>query len=394
METVITKDLLEVIKRIEPNIRKHSFETEKNRQLSGPVIDVLKENGIFRTWRPLAYGGLESDPITGFRVMEELSRIDSAVGWNVNLSFAIEMILQWFSDEALAEVYGIDDELILAGSWNPPGQANPVDGGYEVSGQWNIVSGCLHAHWIMVNAMIMEDGMPKMLENGHPDLLLMLVPSSEASVVDTWNTIGMKGTGSHDIKLDQVFIPDYRSAPMVPIGHAKASAFQGPLYHNTVWYGITGIAAPALGIARAAVDDSLDLIRNKIPNYTETILKDLQDVQMKLAEAEATLGAARAYVYSEVQSIWESAQKGNRIQMGQKMGMQMAGTYAVDACAKAVNLVHDIAGLTGMRDSHPLQRHFRDIHTIRQHAFISKARYQAVGQLLLDLEPNWGFFYF
>jgi alkylation response protein AidB-like acyl-CoA dehydrogenase len=242
--------------------------------------------------------------------------------------------------------------------------------------------------------MVMEGDQPKMLGNGHPELLDILVPASKVKLIQTWDTIGMRGTGSHDIATENVFVPAHRTVPMLPIEKANGSGFTGPLYNNTVWYAISGIAAPALGIARSAIADTLDLIKNKIPNYTETKLKDLQTTQIKLAEAEAVLRAARAYFYDEVKKSWERAKMGERITMDTRISLQMAATFAIESCVKSVAIVHDIAGLTGMRESHPIERHFRDINTIKQHAFTSTARYQSVGQILLGLEPNWGFFHF
>jgi len=392
-ETIQT-DIMAQVKKIEPVIRRHSFEAEKNRKLSDPVLKALKESKMFRIWKPEAYDGLETDPITGFKALEALSKIDSAVGWNVSISMAIDTIMQWFSDEAMEEMFASEDEIIVAGSWNPPGKAVPVKGGYEVTGQWSIVSGCQYANWFFMNAVVMDGDKSRTYEDGNPVLLFMLTPMKQAKVIETWNTIGMKGTGSHDMALEKVFIPEHLTTPMLPIDQANGSAFQGPLYQNSIWYAIATIAGSALGIARAAIDDTLDLIKNKVPNYTETTLKDLQLVQMRLAEAEATLAAGRAYFYETIQSTWKTAQQGLRITMEQGMKVQLASTFTVQSSVKAVNIIHDLAGLTGMRESHPIQRHFRDINTIRQHAFTSYARYQAVGQLMLGLEPNWGFLYF
>ena len=120
----------------------------------------------------------------------------------------------------------------------------------------------------------------------------------------------------------------------------------------------------------------------------------MQTLQIKLAEAEGILRAARAYFYQNVKKSWERARLGERITMDTRISLQMAATCAIEACVNSVGLVQNIAGLTGMRESHPMERHFRDINTIRQHAFISSARYQSVGQIMLGLEPNWGFFYF
>jgi len=196
-ETIQT-DIMAQVKKIEPVIRKHSFEAEKNRRLSEPVLKALKESKMFRIWKPEAYGGLEIDPITGIEALEALSKIDSAVGWNVGLSLQFDTIMQWFSDEAMDEVFTSEDEVIVAGAMHPPGKAIPVKGGYEVTGQWNIVSGCQYANWFFMNASVMDGDQPRMDENGHPVLLMMLTPANNGKVIETWNTIGMKGTGSHD----------------------------------------------------------------------------------------------------------------------------------------------------------------------------------------------------
>ena len=390
----IHNDLMERVKFIEPTLRKHSQEAEENRRLSEPVVNAMKEAGLFRMWKPKAYGGLETDPITAFEVFEALARIDSAAGWNIQLTAGLDVILQWFSDEAMDEVFSSEDEVIFAASLHPPGRAIPVKGGYEVSGQWNISSGCQYSNWFFNNAIVMDGDQPRTYENGQPVIIFTIVPALEGKIAETWNTIGMKGTGSHDIVLDNVFIPEHRTTPMVPIENAVGSAFQGPLYRNSVWYTIAALAGPALGIARAAMDDIMDLVKNKVPNYTQTTLKDNQAVQMKLAEAEATLSAGRAYLFETLRSTWETALQGLRITTEQRMQLQLASTYALESSVKTVDMVYDIAGLTGMRESSRIQKHFRDIHVMHHHAFISPNRYQAVGQLMLGLEPNWGFFYF
>lgn len=395
METTTLKNnLIEKVKEIEPILRNYSDEAEERRRLPEPVVEAMKKAGLFRIWKPVAYGGLETDPITAFEVFEALAKVDSAAGWNLQLTAGIDIILQWFSDEAMNEVFSTDEEVIFAASYHPPGRAIPTNGGYQVSGQWNILSGCQYANWYFTNAMVMDGEQPRTYENGQPVLIFVIVPAHKGRVEKTWNTIGMQGTGSHDIILDNVFVPEHHTTPMVPIEKAVGMAFQGPLYQNSVWYAVSALAGPALGIARSAMDDVLSLVKSKVPNYTQKTLKDHQLVQMKLAEAEATLSAGRAYLFETLRSTWETALHGLRITMEQRMQLQLAGTYAIESSVRAVRMVHELAGLTGMRESSRIQKHFRDIHVIKQHAFTSSSRYQSVGQLMLGLEPEWPFFHF
>ena len=306
----------------------------------------------------------ETEPIAAFTALEELAKIDSAASWNLQITAGIDIILQWFPNKALDELFSGKEETIVAGTWHPPGQAVVKDGGYEVSGQWNISSGCQYANWFFLNALVMAGEQVRTYENGQPVVIFLILPANEGEVVETWDTIGMRGTGSHDIKLEKVFIPQHRTTPMAPIEKPPSSDYQSPLYRNSVWYAIAALAAPALGIGRAAMNDIIDLVKSKIPNFTETILKDHQMVQMKLAEAEATLCAGRAYLFETLKSNWETAKQGARITMDQRMQLQLASTFAVQSSAKTVRIVHEIAGLTAMRESSRIQRHFRDIHVI------------------------------
>ena len=153
-------------------------------------------------------------------------------------------------------------------------------------------------------------------------------------------------------------------------------------------------APPALGIARAAIDDLIALARTKTPSYTGAALGQRQVVQRQVAEAEATLGAGRAYLYATFQENWEAAVQGAEITLEQKLKMQLAASHTVVCAAKAVELVHAAAGTSSIRNEYKFQRYFRDVHTITQHAFASASRYESVGARMLGVESDWGFFAF
>jgi alkylation response protein AidB-like acyl-CoA dehydrogenase len=385
-----TETFFAAVREVEPLIRAHAAEAERERRLPDPVAHALRERGFYRMWRPRAFGGLEIDPMTGCRVFEELARIDSAAGWNVQIACAWDPLGAWFSDQGAQEAFG-DPDTVLAGAGFPPRRATPVDGGYRVTGQQPFLSGAHQSAWFIGLAHVFDGDSPRLGETGDPVMLATVCPAAKAAIVDTWRTLGMRGTGSHDVAMNDVFVPERHTAVLAPLEN-PGSAYQGPLYRFSIWSAVAAIAPVATGIARAAIDDLLALAGGKTPSYTAKALRDRGVVQSQIAQAEARLGAARAYLYQSLEEAWDEAVQGRRIDMPHKLRVQLAATHAVHAAAEAVDLVHAAAGTTAIRDEHRFQRHFRDVHTITQHGFIAASRYESAGQVMLGLPPEWPFF--
>jgi indole-3-acetate monooxygenase len=351
----------------------------------------MSEAGLYRMSRPKAFGGLELDPVTMFRVVEEVSRHDSAAGWNLQLSVAQDFFLAWLPDASAAEILGSDRDVILGTSFTPSGQAIPVQGGYRVSGQWPFVSGSHDCSWYLFFPFIMEGDEPRRDAQGVPIQRFMWFPAESVTVLDTWYTLGMRGTGSHDVAVSDIFVPERRTAAMEPL-QRPGKAYQGPLYRMTIWVPIALLAPPALGVARAAIDDLIELARTKKPTFSGSTLRQRQVVQRQLAEAEATLGAGRALLYETFRENWEVAAQGATITLDRKAQMQLATSHANVCAAKAVELVHDAAGASAIRNQYKFQRYFRDARTMTQHAASSANRYESVGALMLGEQSDWPFF--
>ena len=388
----ITLDgLLDQVRQLEPVIREHAPQAERDRRLAQPVSDALRDVGFFRMFRPASRGGLELDPVAGFRVMEELARIDSAAGWNVMIANASEVFGAWYSDEVTDEVF-TSSKTVLAGAWNPPRRAVPVDGGYRISGRTVFSSNCHSANWLLGLAHIYDGDNARVDETGEPVTLLTLFPMAETEIVDNWNTLGMCGTGSHDVVAEDVFVPEARAVPLVPLEN-PCSAYAGPFHRLSIWPAVAGQVPAALGIARAAIDDFIEMATKKTPMYTTTTLRDRSVVQMQIAQAEAKLGAARAFLYSVFDEMWQWAGDGRYLDMPRRARCQLASSHAIVAAAEAVDLVHLAAGASAIRNEQMFQRYFRDVHVITQHAFVSPSRFESVGQVMLGVEPDWPFFH-
>ncbi len=328
-----------------------------------------------------------------FRVIEEVARIDSAAGWNLQLSLAALVFLAWLPEEGAAEILNAHPSTIVGGSFTPGRRAIAVDGGYRLTGQWPYVSGGHDCHWMVFLPQIVDGTTPRVNEQGVPLQRFVYLPAHSAKILDNWHTLGMRGTGSNDIVLSDVFVPERYTAPLAPLKKPN-KAFQGPLYRLTVWVPIAMLAAPALGIARAAIDGLIEMAGVKTPSFNAATLAQRQVVQRQVAEAEATLGAGRAYLFETFQKHWEGALRGEPLSQTGKIKAQLATTHAVVCAAKAVDLVHAAAGASAIRNEYKFQQWFRDVHTITQHAFVSASRYESAGALMLGVETDWGFFAF
>lgn len=383
--------LLDAVRRIEPVIREHAADAERDRRLSAPAATAMREAGLYRLWRPKALGGLELDPMTGFRVIEELARIDSAASWNLQVAIAHDLFGPWFPDDAAREIFAGD--AIVVGAQQPPRRAVPVAGGYLLSGRTPYVSGAHQATAYLGYANILENGEFRRGSDGAPQTLLVACAAKDAKIIENWNVFGMRGTGSHDVETTEAFIPAHWTVPWEPL-RKPGSAYEGPLYRLTVWPAIAALAAPALGVARAAIDEAVELITKKTPAFGAKMLKDYSVAQSQLARAEARLRSGRAFFYEAFEEAYQDALAARPIDMPVKAKLQLAITHAMLEAAAAVDIIHEIVGGSGIRDEYGFSRHFRDIHVISQHGFINSAKLQPVGQIMLGLEPDWPFFAF
>jgi len=386
-----TDALLAAVRKIEPIIRQNAAAAERDRRLSPAAAAAMREAGLYRLWRPKALGGLEVDPMSAFRVIEELGRVDSAASWNLQVSIAHDLFGPWFSDDAAREIFGGD--AIAVGGQQPARQAVPTPGGYLLSGSTPYVSGAHQATVFIGYANILENGELRRGADGAPETLMAACTAKDAKIVDNWNVIGMRGTGSHDVEMKDAFIPAHWTVPWAPL-QKPGSAYEGPLYRLTVWPAIAALTPPALGIARAAIDEAVELITAKIPAFGAKALKDQSIVQSQLARAEAKLCAGRAFFYETFEQAYEEALAARPVDMKLKAKMQLAITHAMLEAAAAVDIVHEIVGASGIRDEYSFSRRFRDIHVITQHGFINSAKLQPVGQIMLGLPPDWPFFAF
>jgi alkylation response protein AidB-like acyl-CoA dehydrogenase len=329
--------------------------------------------------------------VQGTRLFEELAVVDSAAAW-VGMICAAGAWLTVLLPPRAADEMLADPRAVINGSMFPPLSAAPAQGGYRVSGRTAFASGCDYATWLGCQAVVMENGAPKRGDNGMPVALFVNFPASEAEIVENWNTLGMRGTGSHDVRVGDAFVPDHRIWPIGPYAPVNP-AFSDALSRMAVWWLSPLVASVSLGVARAAIADLIGLARTKTPSYTQVGLADKPVVQDKLARARAVVDAARSYLYGSLAEAEGVLQTQPKLSIEQGLPLALAGSFAIEAATEAVNLVHSCAGTSGIRNEQRFQQYFRDVHTISQHAFSSPSRFESVGKLMLGREGDWPFYY-
>ena len=386
------EELHAIVRDLEPILRKFAPMAEADCNVPKEAIDAIREAGLFRIWIPEKLGGWDVDPVTACRIFEDIARIDSAASWSVQMSNGVTALGRFFGDQAVAEIYA-GGSKILADAFAPPGAAVPVEGGYRFTGQFPFGSGCRYADWFMALGLVMDDGQPRM-DEGNPVIRIMAFPMAEAEVVDNWDTLGMRGTGSDDVKVEDLFVPEYLTAALAPIEGAANAAWSPAMNNMSVWHIIASIATTPLGVAATALEEFVAVAKAKTAAYqTETVDRHSLS-HYRLGEARATLNAARAGLYDAMAKAWEDAQAGTFITVERKCDLQLAGSFAARAARDAVELIAASAGANAFRHSSSLTRHLRDLRTTTQHAYISTDRYEDVGAITLGQTQKWGFLFF
>jgi alkylation response protein AidB-like acyl-CoA dehydrogenase len=336
---------------------------------------------IVRSLVPRVAGGDELDPITMLDMVEAVSRIDGSAGWVAMIGSGAGFITGYLDTEVIRELFANPNTCFCGNLSTLGGRATAVPGGYRVSGRWPFVSGCEHSAWMSCNARIFDGATQRIGDDGTPITRIMLFPHHEAQIIDTWSATGLRGTGSHDVAVSDVFVPDEHT-----LSWLDGPKQPGPLYQLRFF--LIAHAAHALGVARTAIDCLVDLAEHKIPARTTSTLRDRPLVQANIAQAEGLVGAARAFMWQTTAEVWEMLRAEQLVTMRQRAMLRLANTMAVQNAAQAVDLMWAAAGSSPVYTSSPLERCFRDIHVATQHAAVSVFSLETIGAALINPKPT------
>jgi indole-3-acetate monooxygenase len=365
-----------------PLIRASVDEAEVARRFPASVIAAMAEARIFRQLAPRVAGGDEIDPITLLNVVEAVSCVDGSAGWVAMIGSGAGFLAGYLGTDVSREIFKDPDACLCGNIGAATARAVAVPGGYRVSGRWPFVSGCQHSTWISGNALVFDGDSQRIQADGTPTTRIMVFPHHEARIVDTWSATGLRATGSHDVAVSDIFVPEERS-----LWWSDGPKQPGPLY--PVRWLITTHAAHALGIARAAIDALIELAEHKRPTRSTLVLRELPLMQANLARAEALVQAARAFMWQITAEVWELLCADREVTSRHRALLRLAMTFAVQSAAQAVDLVWAAAGSSPVYTSSPLERCFRDVHVATQHAAVGLFSLELIGSALIDsTSPN------
>jgi indole-3-acetate monooxygenase len=377
-------ELLQGARDLAPLIADYADAAERDRRVPKAVIDALAATGIFHMFVPRIFGGGETNVASGVKTLEELSKADGSTGWVAMIGATTGVISAYLPEKVSKEVYR--PGVVTGGVVAPRGTAVPAGDGYQVNGRWPFASGCEHSRWLACACIVRERGEQGEREE-QAEVRMALFPASEVEIIDTWHVSGLRGTGSHDIAVTDALVPgDYSysmsSAPVQP-GVLYGFSLMGLL--------AVSVAAVALGIGKAALDEIREMAPRKTPVGRRKPLSDWSVAQVSLAEGEAALRAGRAFLFEAIGGMWGTLEGGEQPTAQERALVRLAASQAVQGAVRAVDISYHLGGGSSIYESSRLQRQFRDIHALTQHVSVGPSSMEAAGRVLLGQDVPPGF---
>src|SRR5262245_5622693 len=374
-------EIVTVAESLIPLIRELRHTTEQERRLAAPIVQALRESDLCRmlldTGAPPPY-----TPEQWLRVRETLAGAEASVAWIVWNNTAPRFWARFLDDAGRARIFG-DARRLFAGSARPTGQAVPTEGGFRLSGRWALVSGCELADYVYLMGLVHEHGVPRMRAPGQPDLRVLFVPKGRYEILDTWHVGGLRGSGSHDVVVDDVFVPMEDSfAPAPPLASHSQLA-QLPIIAVMT----AGFGAQCLGMARAAIAVTLDILRTKVSVDPGTSIRERPSVLADIAAYSAAVAAAGSHLQTSMAAIWEKART-TLLTAEDRAALYGASLHAAAIGRAGVVAMHAAAGTPVLYMDCPLERSVRDLHTMAQHIAAQPLWLEDAGRVLLGDEPT------
>jgi alkylation response protein AidB-like acyl-CoA dehydrogenase len=377
---------------MQPVLRDYHQEIEREQRLPKPLVEQLRAAGFYRMVIPRALGGLQVDPLTYCRVVELLAEGVGSVGWNIANNSIGQLVTLGLPDEGVQEIYGSRADTIMAGTAvQGGGQAVPVDGGYRVNGHWTFGSGCQESAWMLGSFQILDGDQPRRSPAGGSLYWRGVFRRDEAEVVPgSWDVAGLRGTGSFDWVVKDVFLPERRS--MVHAGVPLDNQWSR-------WPGVTyALPAPCwvgphhssviTGIARAGIEAFIQLAVEKTPRGRTGMLCENPQVQEAVGRADAVLDAGRNYRSTMIAQLWNTIAGGSETTLEQRARCRLASTYAADSARQAMDMVYRWGGSTSFKRQTRLAECWRDLHVVGQTVTVGPEWYPIGGRALLGMDPG------
>jgi alkylation response protein AidB-like acyl-CoA dehydrogenase len=379
--------LIGIARSLEPLIREHAEALEQGR-IPPPLVEALYDTGVFKAMLPREVGGLEAEPVEWLQMIEELARINASVGW---LAFIQSGIGLTFLDPERFERFRVraGGRMIIAMSLGRiAGKAVKVEGGYRISGRWPFASGSPFATWLGGMSVVSDSGGSPVLDaGGQPQRLLAIWPADQARLIDTWDGLGLRGTGSGDFEISDLFVPEEQVNP---------GLYGAPLYDRALFrmkeMPEVGHGAHALGIASAALESFVHAVNSRpLPGSTRQMaMGHVQAHQIAFARADAAIRAARTLLYETVRAAYADAESHPELPLELRVLLREANLFAVRTAKEAVGLIFEMAGSSAVYRGRLIEKAFRDINTAGNHTNYVETAYAAIGSYFLTRDREGG----
>jgi indole-3-acetate monooxygenase len=383
-----TADYLDRVAELAPALKAAAAEIDERRELPAGIVDQLVAGGFFRMLLPRSLGGAELLPAEYVPIIEAIAEIDASTAWCLNQNSGCSMTAAYFSAEVAEEIFG-GPRGVLA--WGPgPGEARVADGGYKVTAQWSFASGSHHASWLGCHVPVVEaNGKPRLEPDGTPAALTAVFPKSETKFTDIWHTIGLRGTGSDQYAVKDLFVPAAHTLPSINRNSPDKRREPGLLYcFSSLSLYAAGFAGVALGCARATLTSFIELARDKIPRGARVTMRNNNVIQREVAQAEARLSSAYGYLIQGLEDITEAVRARGHITLDERMRIRLASTFCIHTALEVTDILYQAAGATAIFNENPFERPWRDVHSVSQQLQGRQVHFETVGQHMMGLESD------
>jgi indole-3-acetate monooxygenase len=383
-----TIDYLARVDALAPLLRGSAQQIDERRELPKAVIDRMVEDGLFRLLLPRSLGGAELLPAQYVPVIERLARTDASAAWCLNQNSGCSMTAAYLSEPVAREIFG-NPRGILA--WGPgPGEARAVAGGYNVTATWAFASGSHHASWLGCHVPVIEaNGQPRLEADGTPAVRTCLFPKDETVFTDIWRTMGLRGTGSDQYSVKDLFVPEAHSLPSIARNSPSKRREPGLLYSfSSLLMYAAGFAGVAMGCARATLAAFIELARDKIPRGARNTMRNNNVTQAQVAQSEVRLAAAWGHLLRTLEDITEAVRGRGHITLDERMTIRLAATFCIHTALEVTDILYQAAGATAIFNENPFERPWRDVHSVSQQLQGRQVHFETVGQHLMGLEPD------
>jgi alkylation response protein AidB-like acyl-CoA dehydrogenase len=381
-ESSDTEKLLREVDALGDLVAANRADADRLRRLPDPIAEAMVAHDYYRVLLPRDLGGRDVDPPTYLRMVERFAVMDGSVAWNFAIGGGTPLFAGFIPAAVAREVFASPDACV-AGGLAPMGTALRVDGGYRVSGRWAWASGIHQSRWVIAGCTILEGDPPAPAKAGIP-FVQVVVPRASCQVLDTWHVGGLRGTGSTDYTIDDVFVPRERSFFVF----FSERFHDAPIFRLPPTFFGVALATVGSGIARGALEAFLELANEKRPLMSPNLLRERPSVQHDVAKAEALVESSREHLFAAVEEMWACVLAGKAVELPLRAKVRRAQTHAAESAAQAVTLLHRAAGGSSLYESCPLERCFRDVHAVLGHVTVQRGMTEDAGRVRLGLPPN------